>query len=66
MKTVTLEIALPEWANWIAQDDGGEWFAFEGMPRIVDGVWDYDDKKRDIIAFCEPSDNWKDSLREVE
>lgn len=34
---------LPEWANWIAQDADGEWWAFTHEPSIEGDRWYTDD-----------------------
>lgn len=31
----------PEWANWVAQDDDGEWSWFEYKPDLVEGLWEF-------------------------
>lgn len=35
----------PEWANYLAQDECGEWWWFEGRPEQTDDcTWDYGGK----------------------
>jgi len=29
----------PDWANWLAQDEDGEWYWFEHRPVLDDGTW---------------------------
>src|SRR6056297_3729034 len=29
----------PDWANWLAQDDEGQWFWYQHCPTCKDGVW---------------------------
>jgi hypothetical protein len=29
----------PEWAEWVAMDDDGEWAWFEKKPKISNGMW---------------------------
>lgn len=29
----------PKWANWLAQDESGQWWWYEYEPDCVDGVW---------------------------
>lgn len=29
----------PEWAQWLAMDEDGEWFWFESEPQLEGGSW---------------------------
>ena len=33
MKTINLEIQVPDWVEWIAQDDSGAWTGFSARPE---------------------------------
>lgn len=62
---------LPEWAQWVAMDYDGEWFAFFGRPIIHEGYSEWvKDKGQEDEPFCEfffaqphPGD-WRDSLQQ--
>ena len=43
MKTIELKIKIPNWANWIAQDEDGVWWAFEEQPSRMHNHW---------MSFC--------------
>ena len=49
MKTITRKIVLPEWANFIAQDYIGNWYAYELAPVWTDAGWDAPDGECEII-----------------
>ena len=50
----------PEWANWLAQDENGEWYWYEDMPVKRTNYW--------IVEDCKHAganvDNWKNTLEE--
>lgn len=29
----------PKWANFVAQDDNGDWWWFESKPQLFEGTW---------------------------
>lgn len=40
MKTITLDIQVPDWVEWIAMDENGYWCVFSDKPVIQpDGWW---------------------------
>jgi len=39
MKTITLKIKIPNWANWVAQDEDGVWWAYENEPSRMHDHW---------------------------
>lgn len=53
----------PEWANWLAQDECGEWFWFENKPELQSEGWDddktYNENKHEIAGV----NGWKCSLQ---
>ena len=58
------DIEVPEWANWIAQDENGEWFAHTEKPRTGYSIW-LSNRNKTMIALSKPNDNWKEELYEV-
>ena len=72
MKTINLEIQVPDWVEWVAQDYGGMWTGFSRKPHPQDisDWWECDEGKEVVIAPVSPLDfmpnpNWKQSLRKV-
>ena len=66
MKTIKLEVQIPEEAKYIAQDEDGEWWAFKKEPRkdTQDGGWlvNFDG---DYLVKGIPNPNWRDTLIKV-
>lgn len=61
---------LPQWANWVAQDEGGKWYAYEKKPYITDqdsDQWDEESKDGNIDTVCksEVVGDWRDTLYEI-
>lgn len=60
---------LPEWANWVAQDENGSWYSFEKRPYIfaADSQWSEESKNGRVYRVCrsEVAGDWKDTLYEI-
>lgn len=41
---------MPDWAEWIAQDEDGEYWAYEDEPTTCRYVW-LSNKKKRIIGY---------------
>lgn len=70
MKTINLEIQVPDWVEWIAQDKDGTWFGYEVEPKtgkdIVPGEWIARNHNHiELADSAETSPNWQQSLRKV-
>lgn len=72
--TITIDFAIPDWANWIAIDEDGRVYAYESKPHPVDGNPmegqfmmsrhdDYDPELVGEILRDTPYPNWQKSLR---
>ena len=59
--------ALRRWANWVAQDGAGRWFAYEKKPWVGDYEWIEDSKDGtvDDVFQGEPNPNWKETLQRL-
>lgn len=44
----------PEWANWLAMDDGGSWYWHAGKPffDFADGAWYDPDIENEICGLA--------------
>lgn len=51
--------SAPEWANYAAMDEDGDWFWFENEPRHSRAVW-YAEGKCKFIG--NPATNWEETL----
>jgi len=65
MRTIKRNIIIPEWANWIAQNQIGDWYAYEFVPVIGEYGWDSPDGK-DARLFEGPVyEKWQNTLARV-
>lgn len=57
---------LPDWADWIAQDADGTWWAYEAEPNQHDIGW-YENEVGRIqrLSRAEPNPDWAESLTRV-
>lgn len=55
---------LPNWANWLAQDADGTWWAFEAEPNEYDLGW-YENEVGRFLRLSDGTTNprWRESLR---
>ncbi len=65
MRTMIFEIVIPDWANYIATDSGGECFAYDNEPEEGALIWIPNCGRCEQIALCEPPKNWKRELYTV-
>ena len=54
--------SAPEWANWLAMDEDGEWYWFEIEPPIYRFFWDYRPGKRILWVNFPPAADWTQTL----
>jgi len=52
----------PEWANWLAQDNNGNWYWYEYKP-ITDGLMTWR-STRGLYARCHHYVGWRESLEQ--
>ena len=64
MKTISIPFPVPDWVEWVAQDEDGEWWAHEMEPYLWRNVWD-NDKDTVFIEKGSPNPNWRETLRKV-
>ena len=62
---MTVEFEIPDWANWMAQDKDGMWYAYETEPRQNGYEWTTDDMIQYIGLSAEPKD-WKQEIYTLE
>lgn len=57
---------LPAWANWLAQDADGSWWAYEVEPLQYHRGW-YENElgQRLLLERAAPNPQWADTLRRV-
>ena len=67
MKTINIEIVVPEWANYKLVDEYGKIFIFKDKPK-PSSKGNYFTVDKDyyiytkLIGFTEPPKNWKGTL----
>lgn len=56
----------PEWAQWLAQDEDGEWFWYEDKPFLGVSIWNAPFLGKALAAYeCEiENPNWRDTLEQ--
>ena len=66
MKTINLEIQVPDWVEWIAMDDSGAWIGFSDEPAQDVGWWRLEEGTEITLALGHyDCPNWQQSLRKV-
>ena len=71
MKTVNIEVMVPMWAKWLAQDLNGNWYIYENKPKVeFESYWKMtglDTSARfEVITEGVPNQHWKETLVEIE
>lgn len=60
------DIEIPYWANWLAQDEDGNWYAYEKKPReSPSNVWLPVNGLEEIVAKSTPPKDWTQELWEI-
>ncbi len=58
---------LPAWAEWVAQDADGAWWAFEAEPNQSDTGWYENEVGRyQKVGHGLPNPHWQDALIRVQ
>jgi len=65
MKTITRKMVVPDWANWIAQDQGGDWFVYEFVPVENQFGWEAPDGKEVHLYEGLPKKAWRRTLQRI-
>lgn len=58
-------IITPKWAQWLAQDADGTWWAYEHAPKPGRYRFQVDTGEADIISTTSCNPNWRDTLRRL-
>ena len=63
MDTLTVEIEIPNWVNWIAVDKDGSVFGYLIEPyKVLKGRWWGSSEDNEKLYRGKPPKNWKDEL----
>jgi hypothetical protein len=64
---LTVQIKVPEWAKWMAQDEDGKWWFFEAKPfvDVCDSVWVISEGTFQLAYQDESPINWELELWEL-
>lgn len=65
MRTLSFDIEIPDWCNYVAQDADGKWYAFIFKPMLSTDCWQDDSGEYEYITRGSPSKNWKQELYKV-
>jgi len=62
----TVDMKIPEWATFIAQDADGQWWAYEAEPNLSHISW-YENEVGQVfkLAKSAANKNWKESLKKI-
>jgi len=62
----TVDMNIPDWAEFIAQDEDGQWWAYETEPNLSHISW-YENEVGRIakLAKTGANKNWKESLKKI-
>ena len=64
--TLTVEVEVNDDYKYIAQDAGGQWYAYTDKPTLSFDFWN--EKTGRLIKLSNsniPNSNWKETLREI-
>ena len=65
-KTITVEIALPDWVKWVATDEDGRMYAHSARPAKAVGHWmPTGGRYKHIANSADACPNWRETLRKV-
>lgn len=61
-----LQTALPDWAQWLAQDEDGAWWAYEAEPNQQHNGW-YENEVGRIqrLGKSDPPADWQNTLHSL-
>ena len=58
---------LPDWVNWIAQDQNGTWWGYQVEPLQNHHGWYENEVGRNVrLAEDLPNDRWQESLQKID
>jgi len=66
MFSTAMQLNLPGWVSWIAQDYSGVWWAFEVEPNEGHNFW-YENEVGRCVKLSEgvENPNWRNSLEKL-
>lgn len=62
--SMKVEIEIPEWANWMAQDEDGKWYCFVNKPKPRGVIWN-DGGFALMLYRGKPSPDWREELYKI-
>lgn len=66
MKTTSLQVDLPDWMNWIAQNADGTWAGYAEEPKVNRREWRCEGARSETIAFgFKPNLAWRTTLKRI-
>jgi len=65
-KPSIFDLETPNWANWLAQDQDGTWWAYEVEPlKFHKGWYENEVGRYKKIRVDSPAINWKEQLFKI-
>ena len=67
---LTVNFEIPEWGHWLAQDQNGNWWAYEMCPHIYgeassQNMWDSPFGSK-YVGYSAPNPDWRNELYSLE
>ena len=66
MKDNFLDVEIPEWVNWIAQDSSGVWWGYSVEPLRNDNGWYENEVGKYVRLGINEANNWQQSLTRID
>ena len=60
-----LDIEIPEWVNWMAQDSNGVWWGYSVEPLRNDNGWYENEVGRYVRLGVDNANDWQRSLVKI-
>jgi len=66
-RKILINVSLPGWVKWRAQDADGMWYGYDYPPAIYEDtmVWDKLDSEEVFLCKGVPTKNWRKTLKRV-
>ena len=59
-------VKIPDWVNWIAQDEDGAWWGYSVEPHQQHNGWYENEVGNTVLLFKDnKNSNWKNTLKKI-
>ncbi len=60
-----IEFEVPDWTKWVAQDEDGQWYAYDMEPILADNEWALNPEANYCDKINMKAEDWKNSLEMI-